>query len=124
MSNNNIISNWLQKNKNTEIDKFVEKNLAITEKIYAVLEEKKISSSDLAKMLEKSPSEISKWLSGTHNLTIKSITKIESVLGCDILHIEPQMKYVYLEVKLNDIEPLEDTIFETSIYTKTAVGYY
>lgn len=123
--NNNIISNWLQKNKNPEIDKFVEKNLAITEKIYAILEEKKLTPTDLAKKLGKSPSEISKWLSGNHNLTIKTITKIETVLDCEIMHIEPQTKYVYLTVKLNEKETVEEeTKFEPSLYTKNANGFY
>ena len=122
--NNNVISNWLQKNKNPEIDKFVEKNLAITEKIYALLEEKKLTPTDLAKRLGKSPSEISKWLSGNHNLTIKTITKIETILDCEIMHIEPQTKYVYLTVKLNEKETVEETKFEPSLYTKTANGFY
>jgi len=35
--------------------------------------------------LNKSNAEISKWLSGQHNLTVKSIAKIEEALGEEII---------------------------------------
>lgn len=118
---NNIISDWLKKNSNPEVDKFIERNTAISEKIYSILEERGLKSSDLAKLLGKSPSEISKWLSGMHNLTLKSITKIETVLGIDLIHIEPQ--YVYLKYRIQDEVSLEEMTFEQSNYTKDAVGF-
>ncbi|MBK8969134.1 MAG: helix-turn-helix transcriptional regulator [Lewinellaceae bacterium] len=40
---------------------------------------------DLAAALGKSESEVSKWLAGAHNFTLKSIAKLEAVLGEDIL---------------------------------------
>lgn len=84
---NNIINDWLQENGNPEIAKHVEKNIAIANKIHAILEECGLEVVDLASMLNMKPSEISKWLTGTHTFTIKTITKIESVLGEDIIHI-------------------------------------
>ena len=36
----------------------------------------------------ENPSEVSKWLCGTHNLTIKSIVKMETALDVDIINIE------------------------------------
>jgi len=98
MKRNNIISDWLNANKNPEIDKFVEKNLSITEKVNAILDERGIKKSTFAKMLGKSPSEVSKWLSGMHNLTLKSIIKMEIALDIDLINIEPvsETKYVYL----------------------------
>ena len=45
-------------------------------------------------MLDKKPSEITKWLSGLHNLTLKSIIKMEVALGVNLMNPEP--KYVYL----------------------------
>ena len=38
-------------------------------------------------MLNKKESEISKWLSGTHNFEIKTIAKIESVLEENIIQV-------------------------------------
>ena len=111
---NNIISDWLEKNSNPEIDKLVEKNLAIANKIHEMLKERSLKPADLARMLDKKPSEISKWLTGTHTFTTKTITKIETVLGNDIIHIEPQKEYVYLKVLVNQEEDLEETAFENS----------
>ncbi|QFZ53335.1 helix-turn-helix transcriptional regulator [Oceanihabitans sp. IOP_32] len=95
---NNIIDNWLNKNGNPEIARLVEKNLALTEKINSILKERGIKKGEFAKMLGKNPSEVSKWLSGAHNLTLKSINKMEFVLGVDLINIEPitEVKYVYL----------------------------
>ncbi|MEH1007467.1 helix-turn-helix transcriptional regulator [Winogradskyella sp. ECml5-4] len=95
---NNIIDNWLNDNGNPEIARLVEKNLALSEKINSILNERDIKKGEFAKMLDKSPSEVSKWLSGTHNLTMKSINKMEFVLGIDLISIEPikEIEYVYL----------------------------
>lgn len=115
---NNIISDWLEKNSNPEIAKLVEKNLAIANKIHEMLKERGLKPADLARMLDKKPSEISKWLTGTHTFTTKTITKIETVLGEDIIHIEAQKEYVYLKVLVNQEEDLEETAFENSeVYT-------
>jgi transcriptional regulator with XRE-family HTH domain len=40
---------------------------------------------DLAKALRKSESEISKWLTGFHNLELRTIYKIEEALGEDVI---------------------------------------
>lgn len=111
---NNIISNWLQENQNPQIDKLVEKNLAIANKIQQLLEETGLKPADLARMLDKKPSEISKWLTGTHTFTTKTITKIEIALGVDIIHIEPQKEYIYFKVMLNDNVLPESLEFEQS----------
>jgi len=86
MKQNNIISNWLKENSNPEIDAFIAKNLAITEKIRRRLEEKNWTNVQLANAMNKTPSEISKWLSGMHNLTLKSIIKMEIALGIELIH--------------------------------------
>jgi hypothetical protein len=38
--------------------------------------------------MEKSPSEVGKWLSGTHNFTIKTMAKIEHTLGEELIQIK------------------------------------
>lgn len=95
---NNILETWLQENGNPEIERFVSRNLAITEKVCSILKEKGIKKNKFAQMLGKSPSELSKWLTGSHNLTLKSITKMEIALGVDLINIEPikEIRYVYL----------------------------
>lgn len=119
---NNIINDWLQENGNPEIAKLVEKNLAIANKIHEMLEERGLKAADLARMLKKTPSEISKWLTGTHTFTTKTITKIETVLKEDIIHVEAQREIVYLKVYVNQEEEIEETSFENSEVFATAGG--
>ena len=79
-----------------------------------MLKERGLKPADLARMLDKKPSEISKWLTGSHTFTTKTITKIETVLGDDIIHIEPQKEFVYLKVYVNQDDDIEETAFENS----------
>ena len=52
-----------------------------------ILIEKDIKQKEFASMMKKSESEISKWLSGYHNFTIKTISRIEAELDIEILQI-------------------------------------
>lgn len=119
---NNIIDTWLNENGSPEIAKLVEKNLAIANKIHEILKNRGLKPADLARLLDKKPSEISKWLTGTHTFTTKTITKMETVLGEDIIHIEAQKEYVYLKVLVNQEEDLEETAFENSEVFTTENG--
>ena len=83
--NTNMISDWLEQHGDPEIDSYIEKNLAITEKVRLAMEQKGWKFQDLAKAMDKSPSEVSKWLTGLHNLTLKSIIKMEMALGIDLI---------------------------------------
>lgn len=102
----NAISSWLKEHGDPEIDRFVEKNLAITEKVRLALEDKGWQSKDLAKAMDKSASEVSKWLSGMHNLTLKSIIKLEMALEVDLIQVktDTEFKYVYLGTIQNQEE--------------------
>ena len=80
-----IISKWLEENSNPEINSFIEKNLAITEKVRLTMESKGWKSEDLAKVMNKTPYEVSKWLTGMHNLTLKNIIKMEQALGINLI---------------------------------------
>lgn len=92
---NNMISTWLHENGDPAIRNLVEKNLAIANKISDILKQKDMRPADLAVAMGKQRSEISKWLSGTHTFSMKTITKIESVLEEEIVHVEPIIKNVY-----------------------------
>jgi transcriptional regulator with XRE-family HTH domain len=113
----NIINSWLEENGDPAVTKLVEKNLAIANKIHELLEKKGLKAVDLARMLDKKASEISKWLTGTHTFTTKTITKIEVALGEDIIHVEPQIKFVRVKIWANDEQ--EEMQFQASeIFTK------
>jgi transcriptional regulator with XRE-family HTH domain len=70
-----------------EIKIFVKKYGDIVVRAHQVLKEKGITQKELATRLDKSPSEISKWLSGNHNLTLRSIAKLEAELGTDLIYV-------------------------------------
>lgn len=68
-----------------EIQKQVDLCVAIANRVYDLMEEHGMSQRDLARALGKTETEVSRWLSGTHNLTIATIAKIATVLGDDII---------------------------------------
>jgi ribosome-binding protein aMBF1 (putative translation factor) len=65
----------------------VRRSSDIAVRVHKLLEEKQMTQKELADRLGKKPSEISKWLSGTHNLTLRTIAKLEAVLGEAILAV-------------------------------------
>jgi|TARA_R110002050_G_scaffold214727_1_gene350880 transcriptional regulator with XRE-family HTH domain len=64
---------------------FVKKNLAISEQVEVLRKGKGWSQKELAKQLGKTESEVSRLLSGLHNITLKSVAKLEAILGSDII---------------------------------------
>lgn len=68
-----------------EVKKQVDLCVAIANRIYAIMDERGMNQKELAKKLGKTETEVSRWLSGTHNLTIATIAKIATVLGDDII---------------------------------------
>lgn len=85
----NTLDNWLNKNGSPAIDAYIEKNLTLSHKVIAELKKQSISIDQFAKMLDKKPEKLAKWLSGQHNLSLKAITKMEGALGVDLINIEP-----------------------------------
>ena len=70
-----------------EVRRSVTLSFLIVDRIYAILEERGLKQKDLANMLGKKESEISKWMRGTHNFTIETISSIENALGYPILQV-------------------------------------
>lgn len=70
-----------------EVRNKVNLSFMIVDRICSILEERGLKQKDLANLLGKKESEISKWMRGTHNFTIDTITAIENVLGQPILQV-------------------------------------
>jgi len=70
-----------------ETKRFVRKYGDIVVRVFQVLKEKGITQKMLADSMGKSPSEISKWLGGGHNFTLRSIARLEAELGEDIIYV-------------------------------------
>ncbi|MNY08984.1 helix-turn-helix protein [compost metagenome] len=66
---------------------FVRQYTDIVVRINQLLEKKGYTQKDLAEKMNKKPSEINKWLKGTHNLTLKTLAKLEAELGEPIISI-------------------------------------
>ena len=77
----------LLKNTPKEVEIFVDWYADLAVRINELLRENKISKKELAEKLEKSPSEISKWLSGEHNFTLRSLAKLSAELGEPLLEV-------------------------------------
>lgn len=75
-----------------EVDLFVKHSFDFVDRIHQILKEKGLEQKYLAKALGKSESEISKWMTGTHNFTFKTAAKIEAVLGESILQVSDGVK--------------------------------
>lgn len=58
---------------------------AIAIKLDGMLKQRGMSQRDLAKNTGKTEAEVSRWLDGTHNFTIRTLAKISIVLGEDII---------------------------------------
>jgi transcriptional regulator with XRE-family HTH domain len=71
----------------SETRQFVLRYGEIVTRIYDLLKEKGWSQKHLAEKLDKRPSEISKWLSGEHNFTLRSLAKLEVELGENLIQV-------------------------------------
>jgi len=70
-----------------EIKQSVDFSIDIANRIFDILEMKKLKQKDLANLMGKSEAEISKWLKGTHNFNVDTILKIQTILGEDIIQV-------------------------------------
>lgn len=65
----------------------MELSVAIANRIYEILEAKGMSQKDFAHLMGKTETEVSRWLSGTHNLTMATICKISAALGENVIKV-------------------------------------
>ncbi|MBO4891684.1 MAG: helix-turn-helix transcriptional regulator [Prevotella sp.] len=74
----------------------MEMSVAIANRIYEILESKGMTQKELAQRLGKTETEVSRWLSGTHNMTLSTVCKISTALGEEIVtvpkrELEPEL---------------------------------
>ena len=83
-----------------EVARKVDLSFDISTRIGDILQRKGWSQADFAKAAGKKEAEISKWMSGQQNFTIRTIAFIETVLGEEILQVKQYRKSSGL---LNDL---------------------
>ena len=64
-----------------------EMSVAIANRIYDILESKNMTQKELALLMGKTETEVSRWLSGTHNLTVATLCKISAALGEEVIKV-------------------------------------
>lgn len=99
-----------------ETSLMVSKSFDVTERILNILDEKGMTQKDFARLMGKKESEICKWMKGTHNFTLETISKIELVLGETILQVPKavypvesgatSIKEVYFDAKIQGGTPI------------------
>lgn len=60
---------------------------SIAEKLSILLEERGMTQRDLARKVGKTEAEVSRWLGGTHNFTLRTLAKISTILGVDMIKV-------------------------------------
>ena len=60
---------------------------SIAEKIDGILKERGMSQRELARNTGKTEAEVSRWLGGTHNFTLRTLAKISLALGEDLIRV-------------------------------------
>ena len=69
------------------IQQEVDLELAISNRINDLMVERGLSKLEFANALGKRPSEITKWLSGQHNFTIRTISLLSAFFGESLIYV-------------------------------------
>lgn len=83
----------------------------ITIRVHEIMKSKGITQKDLAEAMDKKPSEISKWMKGEHNFTLRSLSKLEAELDEIIIHVpktDRALTTLYNPSKLS-VKPVQKT---------------
>ena len=70
-----------------EIQQEVDLEFAISNKIYDLMESKGLSKVQFAQALGRRPCEVTKWLSGQHNFTIRTIAMLTTFFGEPLIQV-------------------------------------
>ena len=65
----------------------VDLSFAFVNRIDLLLKEKGMTQRELAEALGKKEAEVSRWMRGTHNFTIRTLAKISNVLGTQSINV-------------------------------------
>jgi len=88
-----------------------DKKMILATKIAHAIKAKGLKKSEFANKLGKVPSEISKWLSGTHNFTTDTLLDIEEILSIQLVDTSNWDSYDRFK-KVNVKPPLKAKIYK------------
>jgi transcriptional regulator with XRE-family HTH domain len=84
-----------------EEQELTDKKMLLAAKIEDGIKAKGWKKKDFAAAMDKLPSEISKWLSGTHNFNSDTLFDIERVLGIKLINLPENAKEQVFKFKVN-----------------------
>lgn len=70
------------------IKKEIDLEFDVADRLVDLMKEKGVSKTSLAQDLGKQPSEITKWLSGQHNFTLRTIALLSAYFGKPIINVQ------------------------------------
>ena len=82
-TNKNDKSNLLQEPIAKEVDRYLDFTMTVTKIIIDKLKNEKITKREFARSLGKNESQISEWLSGRHNFTLRTLADISAKYDLD-----------------------------------------
>ena len=71
----------------TDIQQEVDLEFAISNRINELMTQRGLSKLEFAQALGKRPSEVTKWLSGQHNFTIRTLSLLSSFFGESLVRV-------------------------------------
>ena len=88
----------LLKSTPKDVEIFVDWYADLVVRINQLLRENNINKKELAEKMDKKPSEISKWLSGEHNFTLRSLAKLSAELGENLFEVPKRKAKRYSKI--------------------------
>lgn len=86
-------SKWLEEaNYRFENKAWLKKSQAIALRILRHIRANSISQKDLAERLNVAPQQVNRWVKGSENFTLETISKIEIVLGIQLVDVSDTLK--------------------------------
>ena len=85
----NALMESIRQSTPPEVNLQVDMAVRIANRVYDILDERNMTQKDFAKLVGKTENEVSRWLCGTHNLTLATIAKMSVALGEDLLLPRP-----------------------------------
>jgi ribosome-binding protein aMBF1 (putative translation factor) len=80
-----------------ELSKQNDRRMGLAVKISEALRSRGLTNQEFAFMMGKKPSEVTRWLSGTHNFTTETLWQMERVLRIQLLTSSPPEEHIEKE---------------------------
>lgn len=81
----NPLMDAIREQTSPEVRKQIDLQVMVANRVYDILEQKGLTQKELAQRLGKTETEVSRWLCGTHNMTLATIAKLAVALDDDLI---------------------------------------